>query len=158
MKNRNLRGFVACAVYAAVLGVVSFLLGRVVPKNKFHADRFPFKCSEKEARLYNALRVKSWQNKLPDMSRLFKKIMPEKRMTAATLADLPRMLQETCVAEATHVSLSLLGLAMPFLWHGIGGVAFAAVYILLGNVPFVIIQRYNRPRLQRLYDRRKGEK
>lgn len=47
---------------------------------------------------------------------------------------------------------------MPFLWRGIGGVAFAAVYILLGNVPFVIIQRYNRPRLQRLYDRRKGDK
>lgn len=157
MKNRNLRGFVACAVYAAVLGVLSFVLGRVVPKGIFHADRFPFRCSAKEARVYDALRVKAWQNKLPDMSRLFKKIMPEKRMTSASLADLPRMLQETCVAESTHVALSVLGLAMPFLWPGVGGVVFAAVYILLGNLPFVIIQRYNRPRLQRLCDKRKGK-
>lgn len=157
MKSRNLCGFAACAAYAAVLGVLSFVLGRVVPKGIFHSDRFPFKTSAREARLYDALRVKSWQNKLPDMSRLFKKLMPEKRMTAASLADLPRMLEETCVAEATHVVLSVCGLAMPLLWPSVGGVAFAAVYILLGNVPYVIIQRYNRPRLQRLYNKRKGK-
>lgn len=157
MKSRNLCGLAACAAYAAVLGVLSFVLGRVVPKRIFHPDRFPFRTSAREARVYDALRVKSWQNKLPDMSRLFKKIMPEKRMTAASLADLPRMLAETCVAETTHVLLSVCGLAMPLLWPGIGGVVFAAVYILLGNVPFVIIQRYNRPRLQRLYNKRKGK-
>ena len=33
---------------------------------------------------------------------------------------------------------------------GAGGALFAAVYILFGNLPFLIIQRYNRPRLVRL--------
>ena len=70
------------------------------------------------------------------------------------------MIQETCVAELTHVLLSVCGLYALRLWPGAGGVLITAVYILFGNVPFIIIQRYNRPRLQRLeaMQRRKGEK
>ena len=85
------------------------------------------------------------------MSRLFRHIMPAKKMTAETVADIPRMLEETCVAELTHTLLSILGLAMLWLWPGWGGIIVTIMYILLGNVPFIIIQRYNRPRLQRLY-------
>ena len=155
MKKSKITGFWACALYAAVLGVLSFAVGRIVPKSWFHSDRFPFRCSEKEKKLYAALRVKDWQSKVPDMSRLFKRIMPAKRINADTLSDLPRMLEETCVAEATHGILSLLGLGCMRLWKGIGGVLFAAAYILLGNVPFIIIQRYHRPRLQKLMERRR---
>ncbi len=155
MKKSKITRFWACALYAAVLGVLSFAVGRIVPKSWFHSDRFPFRCSEKEKKLYAALRVKDWQSKVPDMSRLFKRIMPAKRINADTLSDLPRMLEETCVAEATHGILSLLGLGCMRLWKGIGGVLFAAAYILLGNVPFIIIQRYNRPRLQKLMERRR---
>ena len=155
MKKSKITGFWACALYAAVFGGLSFAVGRIVPKSWFHSDRFPFRCSEKEKKLYAALRVKDWQSKVPDMSRLFKRIMPAKRINADTLSDLPRMLEETCVAEATHGILSLLGLGCMRLWKGIGGVLFAAAYILLGNVPFIIIQRYNRPRLQKLMERRR---
>lgn len=155
MRKNKACGFRACALYAAVLGVVSFVVGRIVPKSWFHSDRFPFRCGEWEKKLYAALRVKDWQSKAPDMSRLFRRIMPAKRINADTLSELPRMLEETCVAEATHSILSVLGLGCLRLWRGIGGVLFAAAYILLGNVPFIIIQRYNRPRLQKLMERRR---
>lgn len=144
-------GFWKCVIYMAVLGVLSFVLGRLVPKAWFHADKFPYRTSEGEQKIFKALRVKSWQAKVPDMSRIFKRIMPEKKMTAETVADVPRMLEETCVAELTHALLSVLGLAMLWIWPGVGGIIVTAVYILLGNVLFIIIQRYNRPRLQRLY-------
>ena len=144
-------GFLKCVVYMAVLGVVSFLIGRLVPKSWFNCTKFPYKTADSEQKIFKALRVKSWQSKVPDMSRIFGKIMPQKKMTAETISDLPRMLQETCVAELTHSLLSLLGLAMLWLWPGAGGIAVTAIYILLGNLPFIIIQRYNRPRLQRLY-------
>lgn len=144
-------GFWKCVIYMAVLGVLSFVLGRLVPKAWFHADKFPYKTAEGEQKIFKALRVKSWQAKAPDMSRIFKRIMPEKKMTAETVADVPRMLEETCVAELTHALLSVLGLAMLWIWPGVGGIIVTAVYILLGNIPFIIIQRYNRPRLQRLY-------
>lgn len=144
-------GFWYCVIYIAVLGVLSFIIGRLLPKGWFHADKFPYKTAAGEQKIYQALRVKSWQSKVPDMSRLFRHIMPAKKMTAETVADIPRMLEETCVAELTHTLLSIMGLAMLWLWPGWGGIIVTIIYILLGNVPFIIIQRYNRPRLQRLY-------
>ena len=101
-------GFWKCVIYMAALGVLSFVIGRLLPKSWFHADRFPYKTAAYEPKIYQALRVKSWQGKVPDISRIFKKIMPEKKMTAETIADVPRMLEETCVAELTHFLLSLL--------------------------------------------------
>lgn len=144
-------GFWYCVIYIAVLGILSFIIGRLLPKGWFHADKFPYKTAAGEQKIYQTLRVKSWQSKVPDMSRLFRHIMPAKKMTAETVADIPRMLEETCVAELTHTLLSIMGLAMLWLWPGWGGIIVTIIYILLGNVPFIIIQRYNRPRLQRLY-------
>lgn len=154
MRRKSMSGPVKCLVYIIALGVVSFVTGRLLPKHWFKSDRFPFRCNEKEKKLYKALRVKDWQNKVPDMSRVFTKLMPAKKLNAGTLADIPRMLEETCVAEFIHVVLSVLGLSCLWLWPGFGGAVVTLVYILLGNVPFIIIQRYNRPRLQRLLARR----
>lgn len=141
----------ACLLYMAGLGVLSFTLGRLVPKHWFDAERRPWRCGAWEQKLWRLLRVKKWQAKVPDMSRLFTRLMPAKKLTRETCADLPRMLQETCVAEGTHALLCLAGLYMLRLWPGVGGAVLTAAYILLGNVPFILIQRYNRPRLQRLY-------
>ena len=58
------------------------------------------------------------------------------------------MIEETCVAEFTHFVLILLGFYALRLWPGTGGAVVTAIYILFGNLPFLIIQRYNRPRLQ----------
>ena len=65
-------------------------------------------------------------------------------------AQLPRMIEETCVAEFTHFVLILLGFYALRLWPGTGGAVVTAIYILFGNLPFLIIQRYSRPRLQKL--------
>lgn len=143
-------GFWRCCIYYAALGVVSFFFGRALPKGWFHGDRFPFRCAPWEAALYRALRVHDWQDKAPDMSRIVPKLIPAKKLDADFRAQLPRMIEETCVAELTHVLLSVCGLYSLRLWPGAGGAALTLVYILLGNVPFIMIQRYNRPRLQRL--------
>lgn len=156
MKKKKTSGFLLCILYIAVLGVAAFVTGRLLPKRIFKCDAFPFKTRVGEKKLYERLHVKDWQAKVPDMSRIFKKIMPEKRISADTLADLPRMLQETCVAESVHAAECVLGLVCLWLWPGIGGVVMTLIYILFGNLPFIIIQRYNRPRLQRLLARRES--
>ena len=56
------------------------------------------------------------------------------------------------MAEFIHVLLSILGFGAVFIWPGVWGWVIAIVYFLGGNLPFIIIQRYNRPRLQRLED------
>ena len=78
--------------------------------------------------------------------------LPRKAVTSRS-ADRARLLvQETCVAEAVHLGLMALALPVLLIWPGWGGVLLAAAYAL-GNVPFILIQRYNRPRLLRLAER-----
>lgn len=141
-----------CILYLAAIGAASFVVGRLLPKAWLHEDRFPFRpfVFEQQGKLYEKLKIKSWQNKLPDMSRLFTHLMPAKKMNAETLRDLPLMIQETCVAELIHLLLPLAGLYCLRLWPGPGGITVTILYFL-GNLPFALIQRYNRPRLRRLY-------
>ncbi len=91
---------ILCFAYAAALGVLSFFLGRLLPKRWLHPEKFPFRTYAWEDRLWKALQIRKWQAKVPDMSRLFKKLMPEKKLTQQTVQELPLMIEETCVARA----------------------------------------------------------
>lgn len=125
-------------------------IGRLLPKSWFHGDKFPYRCASWEAKLFRFLRVHEWQDKVPDMSKIVPKLIPAKKLGTDFRAQLPRMIEETCVAEFTHFVLILLGFYALRLWPGTGGAVVTAIYILFGNLPFLIIQRYNRPRLQKL--------
>lgn len=87
------------------------------------------------------------------MSKICTKIMPPKKLSMDSIAKLPLMIQETCVAEFIHVLLCVTGIYCVWLWPGIGGAVVAGLYFLR-NLLFVFIQRYNRPRLLRLQEKR----
>ena len=53
----------------------------------------------------------------------------------------------------THGLLCIAGLFLLKIWPGTGGVFLTVIYIVFGNLPFLLIQRYNRPRLQKLLAR-----
>ena len=59
------------------------------------------------------------------------------------------MIEETCMAEATHIVMSFVGLGCIRICPGFGGILLTLIDILLFNLPFILIQRYNRPRLIR---------
>ena len=90
------------------------------------------------------------------MSRIFPKLMPKKRMVATDSDTLLLMVRETCIAELIHVLLSICGLFGIYIMPGVCGVLFYAAYFLLGNLPFILIQRYNRPRLVRIYEKKRS--
>lgn len=144
---------ILCFAYAAALGVLSFFLGRLLPKRWLRPEKFPFRTYAWEDRLWKALQIRKWQAKVPDMSRLFKKLMPEKKLTQQTVQELPLMIEETCIAELTHGLLCIAGLFLLKIWPGAGGIFLTVIYIVFGNLPFLLIQRYNRPRLQKLLAR-----
>ena len=87
-----MKHFLMCLLYIAALGVLSFVVGRLIPKHWFHADRFPWVCHPAEQKLWKRLHVRKWQAKIPDMSRIFVKIMPEKKLTKENYENLPRMI------------------------------------------------------------------
>ena len=143
---------ISCLIYVAVIGILSQLIGPFLPRRWFHADRFPYRAWawEKNGRVYNKLGIRRWKDRVPDMSRIAKNMVAKKLPLDSGCEQMERLVQETCVAELVHALLIVLGLWCLHLWPGIGGVLFWVVSAILGNLTFIGIQRYNRPRLVRL--------
>ena len=144
------------ALYVAALGILSHFVGQALPRAHFDPQKFPYRSADWEngGKVYEKLGIKHWKDRLPDMS----KIMPDmvkKKMSAVKSQGMDVLIAETCVAECVHWWLMLLSLGIFFFWRGAWAVVFWLVYNLLGNLPFIIIQRYNRPRLVMLEQRRK---
>jgi len=146
--------FLYCVLYVALLGILCFPAGRLIARFPFRTDRFPFRQTrfEQEKKPYDRLHLKDWQNRVPDVSRILSSIVPRKELSTARpdREKLELMIRETCVAELVHVLLCFLGIPLLLLWPGAGGIVFFVLYVIPGNLPFILIQRYNRPRLLRL--------
>ena len=147
--------FWKCFCFLIITGVIAFFAGRILPKKWFRADLFPYRSYkfEQDGRIYYKLHIRKWQNKVPSMSKILPFMMPAKNLSGDYKKRLPRMLQETCVAELIHTLNCFVGLYCLKLYPGVGGVIILILYITLFNLPFIIIQRYNRPRLMRLAKR-----
>ena len=147
-----------CAIYCAIAGTVGFFFGRLISKRPMKPEKGLFRCFkfEKNGVLYEKLNIRKWQARVPDMSRILPFLMPPKNLSGNYSDRLPTMIRETCVAEITHIVVSILGLPCLAIWPGVGGIAVTAIFILQLNVPYILIQRYNRPRLIRLYRKLQG--
>ncbi len=75
--------------------------------------------------------------------------MTPKKLASVTDENIKSLIQESCVAELIHALLIPLGLGCIAIWES-GGIAVFLLWAL-GNLPFILIQRYNRPGLRRLY-------
>ena len=144
-----------CILYLLLISISLFFIGRILPKKWFSYKSFPFRTlpMEQDGNLYVRIGVRKWKEKLPDMSVLCPFLMPSKKLPREkTAANYLLMIRETCVAEFIHGVEILLGFALLLvrntLWSRILGILFA-----LGNLPYIIIQRYNRPKLVKLYER-----
>ena len=145
-------GFVKCAVYLIFLGLIFFAAGRLMSKMPLPVNcklfqSLPF---ENEGRVYNKLKVKEWKGCVPDMSRILPSVMPPKRVSINDgVPTLELLLKETCIAEITHELLCFFGFVCTLIWRGLGGFCASLIY-MLGNLPYIIIQRFNRPKLRKL--------
>ena len=141
-----------CVRYLVLTAIAGFLAGRLLPKhwlkpNKGLFRSFTFK---KGGRIYESLGIRKWQNRVPDMSKILSFMMPPQNLMGDYGQRLPVMILETCTAELTHIVMGVVGLGCLWIWPGAGGVILSLVDIVLLNLPFILIQRYNRPRLIRL--------
>lgn len=135
-----------CLIYLACIGVISFFVGRLISKHTFNCKKRIFAVSQSEMRFYANIKIKHWQNRLPDMSRIVPHLMPAKSMKCDYRNGIVTMINETCVAEIIHLALCILGFGCAFIAPGVWG-AIVSVLYCIGNIPFIMIQRYNRPRL-----------
>jgi len=150
--------FIYCILYLILSGLTIFFLGRAIPRKWIKEDKFPFRLFkfEKNGLIYEKLRIKVWKTKLPDASVIISKIvpnfMPTKRIEKNNKEKVKILIKETCVAESNHFLSAISGLLCIKIWKGIGGWIISLIYFIW-NIPFILIQRYNRPRLISVYNK-----
>jgi glycosyl-4,4'-diaponeurosporenoate acyltransferase len=108
---------------------------------------------ERDGKTYkSALRIKKWKRLVPDGIGVFKGGLEKQHLENADAAYLERCILETCRAEFTHWVIFLFAFIF-FLWNDWWIGLIMVAYGLATNMPCIIAQRYNRMRLQRLYER-----
>ena len=143
-------------LYLLLLGILAHFIGEAIPASWFHPTKGIYRCWkwEKGGSVYNAIGIAKWKNKLPDLSRVLKDMVPKTVSGKPTAESLERFAIETCRAEIVHDVLCLCSIPIYFFWWNIWGILIPVLYTLC-NIPFILIQRYNRPVLVRLAQRLK---
>lgn len=105
---------------------------------------------EKSGELWHRLfRVKDWKSRLIDGASLFQRGYQKKALHGNRRRDLEMFSEETKRAELTHW-LSILPAPLFFLWNPPVAGAVMIIYALGFNLPFIIVQRYNRGRIKEI--------
>lgn len=98
------------------------------------------------------LRVHTWKKFLPDSGSLIRGSYRKKTLDSFSKKSMEKFLMESCRAEMTHW-LAIL----PFWTFGLFApprvILYMLAYAIAVNVPCIIAQRYNRPRILRLLEK-----
>ena len=148
--------FALSVLYVSFIGVLSFFIGLILPRSWFKEDCFPYKTAEFEngGKIYEKLAIRKWKAKVPDMSKVMKDMLPKTVSYGANSNDLQMLIKETCVAEFIHFALCILSLGVYYFWKNEIGIILSGIAVFC-NIPFILIQRYNRPHLNALRDRKR---
>lgn len=132
--------------------LMRLLVGWIFDKlmhNKANYNRQWYKQSAWEVKLYQRLRVKEWKGRMPTYD---PECFNPRKHTWGEIA------QAMCQAELVHEVIVLLSF-VPIIaayWLGVLPVfAITSVVAACFDMMFVVMQRYNRPRVIRLAERRK---
>ncbi len=152
--------FVTLVLIFAIWALVPLLFAWLclfLPDRFFTPNRFFWQSHgwEQGGRIYETLfRIKSWKYLLPDGGNVWKSRGYQKRRLADyTEENLKRFLIESARGELTH----WLGI-LPFWVFGFFAPPYVVwimlAYALIVNLPCILAQRYNRPRVFALLARR----
>lgn len=147
-------------LFFAIWGIVALLLAYLcllIPDRFFEPTRFFWRSHafERGGSIYERVfHIRSWKHLLPDGGGVWKKRSYKKKsLTDYSEQNLKRFLIETSRGELVHwlgiVPFWVFGLFAPpaVIW-------IMLCYALIVNMPCIIAQRYNRPRVYALYQKR----
>lgn len=143
-----IKSAIVLVIFAAA-AVIATLISTRLPERFYYFRNWIFRERgwEKHGEFYQRVfRVKRWKDRLPEISDFIKSTFPKKSVKEFSSEYVEKFLLESCRAEFAHWCIIFSTLI--FLFFG-GLESFAsmlAVSVLL-NTPFIIIQRYNRPRI-----------
>lgn len=114
---------------------------------------------ERRGRPYERLlHISRWKDRVPEAGALFAGGLSKRHLPVRSRGALVQFAEETRRAEIAHWTC-LLAVPLAALWNPPIGIVLMATYGMVANVPFIVIQRYNRARIGHLLDlrgRRRG--
>lgn len=133
-----------------IMILLATMAGRCIPQRAIDRWRifrpFPF---ESERFYRDFIHINKWKHLLPDGAALRKNGFSKKHMAQTDPAYLKRFISETKRAELIHlfsiIPLWVFGFWMKPIW-----VLYLLLFSTLINLPCILAQRYNRPRLEHL--------
>ena len=145
----------ASAAVWAVLGTLTgYLMHRVPVTRLAHGGRLTrLRAWEAGGRVYERrLRIRRWKRWLPEGGATFRGGFSKRHLRGRSAAHLGRFVAETRRAELTHWAVMAYG-PLFFLWTPWWVGAVMVTFGIAANLPCLLVQRYNRARLERLLAR-----
>lgn len=130
------------------MGIVILTLH--LPDRLFEQDGPLYRCRgwERSGEIWQSLfHVRSWKGRLPDGSTILKKGFAKKHLQARDEAFLTAFIRESRRAELTHWLIMPFSVLF-FFWNPPAVGWFMIAIVIICHSPYVIVQRYNRPRLE----------
>ena len=124
-------------------------VGARLPSSLFTHDTGIFRTRhwENQGRWYQkVLKIKHWKKRIPDAGRAYGQNASKKKLESINIDYLKKFALETRRAEWTHW-IQILPAPIFFLFNEWYIGIFMIVYAFTVNLPCIITQRYNRPRL-----------
>lgn len=133
-------------------GVVALTI-RLLPKNLFQPNNKVFNVSEKKINFYKKLGVKKWKEKVPDLGQ-FANFKKNKIENPFSVKYIHRFLVENCYGDIIHIVSAFMGffilLFTPLKLSFTIALPIALINFVINYMP-MMIQRYNRPKLLKIY-------
>lgn len=133
-------------------------IGHFLPDGVFASDRgwWRIRRFEDEGRFWSRrVAVDRWKDRLPEAGGWLPGGVSKRRVSGRSDRQLEVLARETRRAEAVHLVAGVAGIAAT-VWNppvlALANVAFALAF----ESPFVIVQRYNRARIERVLARRRA--
>lgn len=106
---------------------------------------------ENKGMIYQKLfKVKAWKDKMPEGSQFFSNTYNKRKLKDNSPETINEFIVEVNRAELTHWGI-LLTLPVVLLFNPRWTYKIHTLYAFAANIPFIIIQRYNRPRFVALH-------
>lgn len=132
---------------------VVFVVCKTLDKSHFNYNKYMYKIKywEENGNYYRKrLNIKNWKDKLPQY--ISKKGFSKKNLGSLSLKYIDQFILETCRAEWAHKNCMWIAFVLLFINNFFAGITFFFLVLLI-NLPYVFIQRYNRIRLIKVKDK-----
>ena len=128
------------------------IMGNVTKLFKINKDHFWFKERIFEKGLYNVLKVKKWKGKALTYN-------PEAfSLKKHSLEEIADVMTKSEVDHWINEVISLTSILFSLLWGQYYIFLFTAIFAMIFDGQFIVIQRYNRPRILRIIELKNRQK